>query len=93
VSSHCEFTDIVCGVQQFEQMSSSAGDGGGDPSLFAPPSCHQAVAKKLVEASGGTFHPATASQDEAVTSAAMAASMIPNLALCAAVLGIVALTL
>jgi hypothetical protein len=79
----------VCGVQQFELLSSSGGD---DPSLFVPPSCHLAVSKKLVEASGGTFRPATASQDEPVTASAMTASLIPKFALFTAVLGVVALT-
>ena len=36
-----------------------------DPSLFAPPLCHEAVAKRLTEQSGATFSRASVPEEEA----------------------------
>lgn len=48
-------------LQQFELLAS--GNPAADPSLFAPSACHEAVAKKLTEQSGGTFSRATVPED------------------------------
>ena len=48
-------------LQQFELLAS--GNPAADPSLFAPSTCHEAVAKKLTEQAGGTFSRATGPED------------------------------
>ena len=61
-------------MQQYELLSSDASEVSVDPSLFAPPSCHEAVAKRLTEQSGGTFSSASVPEEEAgVTEADTAA--------------------
>jgi hypothetical protein len=55
-----------------------------DPLLYAPPSCHRGMAKKLVEQSGDTYQPAqtntttpnTTASDAARKYAASAAALV-----------------
>ena len=80
-------------MQQYELVSSLSGSAGLDPSLFAPPSCHAAVAKKLTEQSGGTFSRATTPEEEEDDTDAAVCTTGPALALGAAVIGSLMLTM
>ena len=51
-------------MQQYELVTSLPGAEVIDPSLFAPPACHEAVAKKLTEQAGSTFSRATIPEEE-----------------------------
>jgi hypothetical protein len=92
-------TCIVCCVQQYDLLSNALGAVTIDPSLFAPPKCHEMVTKKLVEASGGTYRPVTVpqdaqdAQDDDTAAAVRLSQMSYRLALCAAVLGFLSLLL
>lgn len=58
-------------MQQYEALSNIPGAESLDPSLFAPPACHEAVAKTLTEQSGGTYSRASIPSEEEVTDAAV----------------------
>lgn len=61
-------------VQQYELLTSSPGGDFLDPSLLAPPACHDAVARSLTERSGGTFVRPEVPRD---TDSSAAASVTP----------------